>query len=402
MPYLNVNEVNNAVVNLAHAYPAISQLVPLPNASVNGRPCNAIQLGAGAPGTRSAVVLTGGVHAREWGGCEILVYLAADLLSAYQANSGLTYGHMTFTAHEIRTLLDTVHIVIFPMVNPDGRHHSQTQYYMWRKNRQPSGCLHPAHDGVDINRNFDFLFDFANAFDVNSDVSVTDVQCGNDTDVYQGLVPFSEPESTNVQWLLDQYTQTRWYVDVHSYGKTIMYSWGDDVNQSGNPPMNFTNPAYDGARGINQPLTYGEYISLGDLGTVQGLAAAFQAALQPVRGTVYTAKPSFDLYPTCGAADDYTFSRHVVQHGASKAYSFTVEFGSAFAEPWAFMPDIIRDVDAGLIGLCLAAAATVVVVPAQGGPPAQGGGSAAMISLPAKDSLPAQDDPAVELAQDTD
>ncbi len=401
MPYLNVNEVDNAVVNLALAYPGISQLVPLPNASVNGRACNAIQLGTGAPGTRDAVVLTGGVHAREWGGCDILVYLAADLLDAYQSNSGLTYGHMTFTAHEIRTLLDTVHIVIFPMVNPDGRHHSQTQYYMWRKNRQPSACPHAWHDGVDINRNFDFLFDFAAAFDPNSDVSVTDVQCGHDTDVYQGAGAFSEPESTNVQWLLDQYTQTRWYVDVHSYGKTIMYSWGDDVNQSGAPAMNFNNPAYDGTRGVNHPLTYGEYISLGDLGTVQGLAAAFQAALQPVRGTVYTAKPSFDLYPTCGAADDYTFSRHV-NNPVSKAYSFTVEFGSAFAEPWAFMPDIIRDVDAGLIGLCLAAAATAVVVPAQGGPPAQGGGSAALTSLPAKSGLPVQDGPPAQDLQDAD
>ena len=330
--------------------------------------------GAGQPGTRDAIVLTGGVHAREWGGCEILVYLAADLLSAYAVDSGLTYGGTVFTAQEIKTLLDTVHIVIFPLVNPDGRQHSQTQQYMWRKNRQASACGHERHRGVDLNRNFDFLFDYQTAFSPLSGVSVTDDPCDDDeTDVFQGTAAFSEPETRNVRWLLDQYTRTRWYVDVHSYGQTIMYSWGDDVNQSVDPQMNFSNAAYDGDRGVNQPATYGEYISAGDLGGVQGLAAAFQAALAPVRGTVYTAKPSFDLYPTCGAADDYTFSRHAVNNLLSNAYSFTLEFGSAFAEPWDFMREIVREVDAGLIGLSLAAAATAVVpvIPGQGGPPGQ-------------------------------
>jgi murein tripeptide amidase MpaA len=372
--YLNVTEVEAAVATLAQAYPATSRLITLPNATVGGRTSHALQLGAGLPGTRDAIVLTGGVHAREWGGCEILVYLAADLLSAYAADSGLTYGGTTFTAQQIKTLLETVHIVVFPLVNPDGRHHSQTQYYMWRKNRQASACGHERHRGVDLNRNFDFLFDYRTAFSALSQVSVTDNPCNDNwTDVFQGTAAFSEPETRNVQWLLDQHTRTRWYVDVHSYGRTIMYSWGDDVNQSVDPQMNFGNAAYDGVRGVNQPATYGEYIAAGALGDVQGLAGAFQAALLAVRGTAYTAKPSFDMYPTAGAADDYTFSRHAANHLLSNAYSFTLEFGTAFAEPWAFMREIVREVDAGLIGLSLAALATAVVpvVPGQGGPPGQ-------------------------------
>jgi murein tripeptide amidase MpaA len=370
--YFNVVEVEAAVQILAQAYPATSRLITLPNPTAGNRTSHALQIGAGLPGTRDAIVLTGGVHAREWGGCEILVYLAADLLSAYAANSGLTYGGKTFTAQQVRSLVERVHIVVFPLVNPDGRHHSQTQYYMWRKNRQANACGHERHRGVDLNRNFDFLFDYNTAFSPLSQVSVTDDPCDdNETDVFQGTAAFSEPESRNVRWLLNQHTRTRWHVDVHSYGRTMMYSWGDDVNQSATAAMNFRNAAYDGVRGVNHPTTYGEYISAGDLGDVQGLAAAFVTALQPVRGTVYTAKPSFDLYPTSGAADDYTFSRHAVNNHLSKAYSFTLEFGSAFAEPWVFMREIVREVDAGLIGLCLAALATAAP-PAQGGPPAQG------------------------------
>lgn len=372
MTYFNVTEVDTIVVNLAQRYPATSQLITLPQLTVAGRTCHALQLGAGAPGTRDTVVLIGGIHAREWGSCEILVTFAAGLLTAYQNNSGLRCGNKSFTAQQVRTLLDTLHIVVFPLVNPDGRDFSQTQDPMWRKNRGPSQCGHEEHRGVDLNRNFDFLFDFTTAFHPASRVSVVDDPCDDDdTDVYQGVAPFSEPETQNVQWLLDGYTRARWYVDVHSYGDTIMYSWGDDENQSHDPQMNFTNNHYDGLRGVANDPTYGEYISAGDLGTAQALAASFRTALQAVRGRNYTAKPSFELYPTCGASDDYTFSRHFANNANSKAYSFTVEFGQEFAPPWAEMRLIVRDVTAGLIGLCLASAASAVPVIAQAGPPAQ-------------------------------
>lgn len=374
MPYLSVDQIDTVIVNLSNRYPATSQLITLPNATVDGRVSHALQLGAGQPGTRETFMLTGGVHAREWGSSEILLCLGITLLRAYQDNTGLQYGGTTFTAQEIRTLLETVHLVIFPLVNPDGLAYSRTPHNaMWRKNRQPSACGHAEHDGVDINRNFEFLFDYRTAFHWNSGVSVTDDACDdNETDVYQGPAAFSEAESRNVRWLMNRYTRLGWYVDVHNYGETMMYSWGDDINQTIDPSMNFTNHQHDHMRGVNCANVYGEWISLADLGTAQALAAAFQTALQPVRGRVYTTKPSFELYPTCGATDDYTFSRHDVDVTLSKAYSFTLEFGTAFSVPWNEMLSIILEVDAGLIGMCLAAAATAIppLLPAQGGPPA--------------------------------
>ncbi|RSM57732.1 carboxypeptidase [Actinoplanes sp. ATCC 53533] len=364
MTYLNVQGVDNVVVNLAALFPGTSQLITLPHQTEEGRTSHAIRLGGGAVGSRNAVVLLGGVHAREWGSCEILLNFAIDLLRAYQANSGLTYGGMVFSAQQIRTMLDTLHIVVFPLANPDGRHHSQRPggEYMWRKNRNPDYCVHHEDcSGVDINRNFDFLFDYRTAFDVDSEVMVTDDPCDHET--YQGPHAFSEPETRNVQWLLDAHARTRWFVDVHSYGDTIMYSWGNDKNQTTTPTQNFRNAAWDGQRGLANDPTYGEYIAQADLTVGQNLAQAFCAAVLPVRNRAYTPKPSFDLYPTAGASDDYTFSRHFVYPGRQKVYSFTVEFGQQFVAPMAEMQNIIQDVSAGLIGLCLAAPATVPAEP---------------------------------------
>jgi hypothetical protein len=40
------------------------------------------------------------------------------------------------------------------------------------------------------------------------------------------------------------------YVDVHSFGEKILYSWDDDDNQSQDLAQNFRNPEYDGKRGF--------------------------------------------------------------------------------------------------------------------------------------------------------
>ena len=54
MSYLNVAEVETATVNLAAAYPALSQLITLPNTTVEGRTSHAIRLGAGASGSQQS------------------------------------------------------------------------------------------------------------------------------------------------------------------------------------------------------------------------------------------------------------------------------------------------------------------------------------------------------------
>ena len=104
MSYLNITEVESALVALASAYPSICELITLPNLTIEGRTCHAVRIGKFGASDRDAVLLTGAVHAREWGGAEICVNVAADLCEAYTAGTGLGYGGKHFTSAEVRRL----------------------------------------------------------------------------------------------------------------------------------------------------------------------------------------------------------------------------------------------------------------------------------------------------------
>jgi murein tripeptide amidase MpaA len=354
MPYMNVTEVESALIALAAAYPSICELITLPNLTPEGRTTHAVRLGTQAANTVDAYYLTGGVHAREWGSCEILVNLATDLCDAYAGATGVGYGGKYYAAIEIKALMEQINVIIFPCVNPDGRNYSQTSVPLWRKNRDTvdSGG-DPSKIGIDINRNQDFLWDFNTDFApaaINSYLASSDPT----DDTYHGHSAQSEPETQNITYIHDTYTRIKWYVDVHSYSEDILYVWGDDESQISDPSMNFQNGTYNGQRGVLGDA-YKEYIPDGDHGTLESLANAFTKSLMEVRGTFYVAKPGFSLYATSGTNDDYAYSRHFVDPSKSKALSFTVEWGTTFQPDWTEMQEIIKDVSAGLMGLGLEA-----------------------------------------------
>src|SRR5215472_10774486 len=125
MAYMNVTEVESALIALSAAHPSICELITLPNPTVEGRTTHAVRLGTAPANTVDAYYLTGGVHAREWGSCEILINLATDLCEAYSGGTGLAYGGSYFSAAEVKALMERLNIIIFPCVNPDGRNFSQ-------------------------------------------------------------------------------------------------------------------------------------------------------------------------------------------------------------------------------------------------------------------------------------
>lgn len=355
MSYLNVDEVESAIANLAAAYPALTSLVTLPNDSIEGRTCHALRISSGGFGVRDAFVAIGGVHAREWGSCEILVNFATDLLAAYSANAGLQYGGKSFSAQHIQDLMNSIEFVVFPLVNPDGRKFSQDHdagiLDGWRKNRNTaSSGANPATIGVDINRNYDFLWDFA----TKMSPSAPGASASPSSETFHGTAPFSEPETANVRWLVDAVPRTRWFIDVHSYSQLILYNWGDDQNQSNDPTKNFRNPVWDGQRG-QAGDAYSEYIPADDEAVASSLAHRMRDAITAVRGKTYTAEASFALYPTSGASDDYVYSRHWNNPAKGKTYGFVVEWGTQFHPAWAEMELIVDDITAGLLEFCSAA-----------------------------------------------
>jgi murein tripeptide amidase MpaA len=360
--YLNITEVDTAIQNLAGAYPTLTQLITLPHTSIEGRTIHALRIGAGDAGSREVLMMIGGQHAREWGSCEICINFAADLLEAYQTNQGLSYGGKRFTADQLKSIVDDLHVVVCPLVNPDGRNYSQTTPMGagWRRNRNPaysggnSFCI-----GVDLNRNYEFLFDFKNKFHPtayapnNVDrLSVSDDPC-DPAQTFHGPSAFSEPETQNVKWLLDMFLRTRWFFDIHSYSRLVLYNWGDDENQTAERPKNFHNASFDAARGLIGDNAYKEYLPFRDKFVAQRLAERVRDAIGAVRGEPYIAQPSVALYPTCGTSMDYSYSRHFLDPAKDKIYSFTIEWGNEFQPDWSEMELIVADITAGLLEACI-------------------------------------------------
>lgn len=353
MAYLNVVEIEGALQELAAAYPATAELIILPHFTHEGRQSHALRVGARPVAAVDGVLMLGGVHAREWVPPDALVSVAADLLEAYAIGTGLGYGGKTFSAAEVRQVLETLNLFVYPSVNPDGRHHSQTSDSQWRKNRRPhtngSDCV-----GVDINRNFDFLWDHLTKFAADARVHTSSDPC--DKQVYRGPSAASEPETQNVVWLLDTYARIRWHVDVHSTVPVILHNWGSDQNQTTEPVQTFLNSAFDGVRGRADDTDYGEYVTQDDLDILQTLGNRMNDAVKAVRGDDYGVEQAFGLYPTSGASDDYAFSRHFADPSKAKVYGFTVECGGhSFQPTWSEAEEVIREVSAGLLAFCLAA-----------------------------------------------
>jgi murein tripeptide amidase MpaA len=376
MTYLNTAEVETALTLAAgRGHEAFTELVTLPNRTWEGRTCQAIRIHDGAP-ARSGVYFLGGVHAREWGSPDILINFVQLLTGAYRTHSGVTVGGVHFTAEQVASIVRELDVVVFPQANPDGRHYSMTVDPMWRKNRRPAGAgagSCPAGGGngpgVDINRNYDFLWDFPGKFSPAAPVMTSIDPC---SEIYRGPAATSEPETQNVTWLLDRYASLGFFIDIHSFGEDILYNWGDDDDQTSDPAMNFQNPMFDHRRGIpdtadgGDPENYREYLPAADLDTLVRLGNVMRDAIHAAHGRTYSVKGAVGLYPTSGTSDDYAYSRSFTGARPGRVLGYTIEWGPArpsvaksFHPAYPDMVPIIEEVTAALFAFCAEISAQV-------------------------------------------
>jgi carboxypeptidase T len=359
--YLSVVDVEKALA--AAAVPpndTFVKLIKLPNKTWENRECSALKIGKGSGRNRPGIYFLGGVHAREWGSPDILINFVLQLMMAYRNKTDITIGSSKFTAAQIQNLVNGKDIYVFPQVNPDGRNYSMTKDAMWRKNRRPSpaGLTKPSCVGVDINRNFDFLWDYPQYFAPSAPVQNS--KDPSNYQVYIGPGAVSEPETKNAVWMFDNHPNIRYFIDLHSYSEAILYNWGDDEDQSTDPTMNFQNPAFNGKRGIAGDIAYKEFIPGVDKTTAVNLANTLRNAIKAVRGRTYLVEQSVGLYPTAGVSTDYAFARYFVNPGRAKVSSFTIEWGSP-ANPTPFHPaytemqKIIQEITSALLAFCIAA-----------------------------------------------
>lgn len=347
VPYLNIEEIESAMEVAAVANPGLCELIALPNTTFEGRTSHAVRIAGGTTTNRVGVLFVGGVHAREWGSSDILIAVMENMINAYKNSTGLSFQGKSFTASEIQQIVETLEIFIFPDVNPDGKAFCQSGTD-WRKNRRPlNGDI-----GVDINRNYDFLWDANLYFDPSLYFGyLYSTSSGN----YHGPSPFSEAETQNIRWLLDYFPNISFFMDLHSYGQKIMYVWGNDENQATSTEKNFSNSAYNGQRGLSGDA-YGEFIFDFDRQKIVNVANRMRNALFAVRGKSYAIGQIFNqVGVSAGDSAPYMFGRHFMDSTRRKIFAYGIEWGQSFQPNPSEMTNIIDDISAAITEFCLCA-----------------------------------------------
>ncbi|CZS88380.1 related to carboxypeptidase A [Rhynchosporium agropyri] len=362
---LNVNEIASGLKGLASVY-GISTFTT-PYKTYNGATISGGKAGGnGTCNSAYRVYLNAAIHARERGGSDGLLYFIGDLLYASKNAIGLKYGSKTYTAAQVKTALSTG-IVFVPLSNPDGVAYDQSSNSCWRKNRNPKSSTGSASSvGVDLNRNFDFLWDFTKLFASSARGSVASTSPTSET--FHGTSAFSEPEAQSIKWVMDTFSKVRWFVDLHSYAGDVLYSWGSDEDQSKFPTQNFLNASYNSVRGVltDTPGSgngYGEYVPPAENTDNIEAATRMGAAMSAATKRTYSVMPAAELYPTSGASDDYSYSRHFADPSKNLIHGYTVEFGFGnTAASCPFYPtqaqhnQNIQEIGAGFMELLLAGA----------------------------------------------
>ncbi|KAL7480058.1 hypothetical protein ACHAW6_005764 [Cyclotella cf. meneghiniana] len=185
----------------------------------------------GTSSSKGKMLLTGGVHAREYAPPELLMRFAADALDKYNKDADTTW------------ILEHTEIHIIFYVNPDGRRKAEEEpNTMWRKNVDPGNdkCSDSTY-GVDINRNFDFLWgDISGASKSPCDDDYMGTSAGSETET-QALTEYAKSLFPEAQRKKDPVGQMDepfgedimgLYMDIHAYGGFTYYPWGHKDTKS--------------------------------------------------------------------------------------------------------------------------------------------------------------------------
>ena len=342
--YRTVAQLDSVMEFLATFFPQLCTRHEMPNRSVQGRPIYALRMRAGGGSNRRGVLLVGGMHARELMNPDAIVDLQLDLVRCYLNETGLTLGGRSWSALDIKVMIEALDIWMLPCANPDGREYVMTADDMWRKNRRDNPGT-PC-DGVDVNRNFDFVWGVTGAQTSCSPCQLT----------FVGPGAFSEPEARNVKYLCDTH-RIDVFCDVHSYSELVLYPWGHAPTQTTDPSQRFTSLATGTCLPLNPP-GHQEYMPPRDLLRFQTVARRVADAIRAVRNRVYTPVSIQELYhsTTTGTSTDYVYSRHIANPALRKTYAFSFETGPFVGNmPDSFHPadpePVKRDTKAGMLAL---------------------------------------------------
>jgi carboxypeptidase T len=266
--YHSFDEIELELQGIASGYPGITKLMSI-GKTYEGRDIWAIKISDNPDieEDEPEVYFNGGHHAREWMAFEVPLCLINALVENYTTNA------------TIRDIVDSRQIWIVPAVNPDGRvydgDNDPATYVNWRKNRRDNG---DGTFGVDLNRNYGYLWGAAGASDMTSEEG------------YRGPYPFSENETSAIRDFVEQHDFV-FSISYHSSGQLILYPWGFTKGPSKDDELFASLGAEMSKRITNTADSNRDYY-------------------RPIRGS--------DLYMTSGSDEDWLYAENGV-------YSFVIE-----------------------------------------------------------------------------
>ncbi|XP_048003457.1 carboxypeptidase B-like [Leguminivora glycinivorella] len=242
-------------------------------------------------GARNPIIfLDAGAHAREWASPAFATYVIDQLVvAAKKPNQEELHG---------------VDWYILPVVNPDGYEftRSDPDNRMWRKTR--SKTWRKECHGVDINRNYDFMWGYRGAsFD----------PCNFQT--YAGEKAFSERETRLVRKVMEANKRIKLYISIHSYGEYLIHPWG-----------------YTGT------ILPDEWEKL------HRLAQVYSKAVVQAGGRPFKIMSAGQWYPAAGGSDDYAFAIVKIPY----AYTLEITNGYQFNYPERLLGTVLPQYYEGL------------------------------------------------------
>jgi hypothetical protein len=304
--YRTVDETFADVQRLVDAYPDLTEWIDIGNSweknhgrdpGFDGEDLMVLKLtnratqGVGTPAdpdSKPVLFVVGGLHSRECAPPELLTRFAEGLLESYDSDADATW---LLDEHEI-------HLLIF--ANPDGRLRAQQRVW-WRKNANNNHCTDSELRGVDLNRNFEFLWNCCGQ------------SSGEECDLtYHGSGPASEPETQAVQNYArsifpDQWTPeppddaTGVFLDIHSYGRQVFWPWF----HRGAPPPNWA-----GLKTLGRKLAYFNAYSPEEVsGALDGSAVDFAYGELGIASFLFELGTAF--FQNCGYFESTIVPQHL-------------------------------------------------------------------------------------------
>ena len=330
MTFLNVIEIELALVALNTTYPSITRLIPLPNTTVEGRTSNALLIRATRASIAGRRSSSSAASTRASGAGRTSWSTSRPICSRYtRTGAGLAYGSKTCSAAMVRAIVERTDVIVFPDQNPDGRAYSMaaapgTSQALWRKNRNPASSGGVASKiGVDINRNYDFLWDFPVKF-APSVVPASTNPAVRDLPRHGPVLRSGDSQRAVAGRPVRECPLLR--------RCPLLYRAGPpSVGRRPEPDHDVIDVVHEhrlGRATRHQRRRVSGFLPPVRLAELQTAGAVIRDAIQAVRGQGYTLQQGFALYPTSGTSEDWAFTREFF--GRPKLSGFVIEFNKSF------------------------------------------------------------------------